>query len=259
MKILLALLCMSIFLTVNGQKAFDSLKIDSNTKLIGTYSEYDRNHTYDHYNFLIDDSLEIINFIKHFRYGKEVDNIVEQNEFTIRVIKNYNQVSVFSISPTYNSIRINGHSYKFDLKNLKSVSEMFPFKYKIEKNVFRRMAEYQSYFNLQIKDKMFLFKFEPYFSDKGNFEIEFPRNSKFSSPKAISEYIKPLIEKIVSKDDYDISYALNEKNMNDQSQFTMTITGRKELFDKLKVDNLKNINWSDPKKESTGWFYYKTN
>lgn len=259
MKTLLALISMSIFLTVNGQKAFDSLRVDSNTKLIGTYSEYDPNHTYDHYNFVIDDSLEIVNFIKHFRYGKEVNNIVEQNEFTIRIIKNYSQVSLFSISPAFNSIRIDGHSYKFDFKNLKSVSEMFPFKYKIEKKVFRSMDEYQRYFDLQIKDKMFLFKLEPYFSDKGNFEIEFPRNSKFSSPKAISEYIKPFIEKIVLNGDYYISYALNEKNMNDQSQFTMTITGRKELFDKLKVDNLENINWSAPRKESTGWFYYKTN
>jgi len=87
------------------------------------------------------------------------------------------------------------------------------------------------------------------------FEIQFPANKKFSSPKAIVGYLNPLIEKIVSKNEYNVVYFLNKKNLSDQTQFTMTITGSRKLFDELRVDNLTNENWTPT--EEVGWFFYR--
>jgi hypothetical protein len=68
--------------------------------------------------------------------------------------------------------------------------------------------------------------------------------------------LTPLIEKIVSKYDYRVTYELNEKNLKDQSQFSMTITGSKKLYDSLVLENLKKEDWQPTIEE--GWFFYRT-
>jgi hypothetical protein len=49
---------------------------------------------------------------------------------------------------------------------------------------------------------------------------------------------------------------LKGKNLQDQTQFTMTIAGSKKLFDSLQIDGIKKDNW-EPTVE-TGWFFYRT-
>ncbi|MGB8191912.1 MAG: hypothetical protein WCF67_08340, partial [Chitinophagaceae bacterium] len=60
--------------------------------------------------------------------------------------------------------------------------------------------------NIQKKDKAFLFDYAPQFKYEGSFEIQFPRNKQFPHPKAISEYLTPLVESVVSKGEYSITY-----------------------------------------------------
>jgi hypothetical protein len=97
----------------------------------------------------------------------------------------------------------------------------------------------------------------PQFEYEGSFEVQFPRNQNFSSPKSITNYLTPLIEKIVSREDYNVSYVLDEKNMKDQTQFTMTITCSKKLFKTLQLGTLQKGEWTPTVEE--GWFFYKTN
>jgi bisphosphoglycerate-independent phosphoglycerate mutase (AlkP superfamily) len=40
------------------KKLFDTLKIDATTKIIGRYPQYDRDKTYEKYNFIIEDSTQ---------------------------------------------------------------------------------------------------------------------------------------------------------------------------------------------------------
>jgi hypothetical protein len=150
----------------------------------------------------------------------------------------------------------NGHTYEFDVKKLKELAKKYPFDYKFDKVPFKNKLDYEQYLEKQKIDKAFLFDYAPQFKYEGSFEIKFPRDSEFSSPKAISDYLKPLVEKIASKNEYRISYILNDKNRNDQTQFTMTITGSKKIFNELQLDNLKKENWTETSEE--GWFFYRT-
>ena len=41
---------------------FDTLTVDSTTKIIGRYPQYDKNRTFEKYNFIIEDSATILQF-----------------------------------------------------------------------------------------------------------------------------------------------------------------------------------------------------
>ena len=57
---------------------FENLTIDKNTKIIGRYPQYDKTKTYEKYNFILEDSLEISNFINSIKLGEEVPNSIEE-------------------------------------------------------------------------------------------------------------------------------------------------------------------------------------
>ncbi|MBK9381089.1 MAG: hypothetical protein IPN39_07155 [Chitinophagaceae bacterium] len=134
------------------------------------------------------------------------------------------------------------------------MNKKYPFKYYHDIKVFKGRDEYDKYLSEQKNNPKFLFDYGPQFKYEGSFEIEFPKNSKFPHPKAISEFLTPYIEKIVSKDDYTLGYVLNSKNMNNRDQYTMTIQGSKRLFEQLKLDKFKNENW-EPTVEDAYFFY----
>lgn len=149
----------------------------------------------------------------------------------------------------------NGRTYVFNTGKIRDLAKKYPFDYRFEKIRFQTREEYIKYLDKQKEDKLFLFSYSPMFKYDGSFEMQFPRNQQYTSPKAISEYLTPIIEKIVSKDDYHVYYKLNEKNRKDQSQFTMTIEGKKKVFDSLQINNLKKGEWTPTVEE--GWFFYK--
>lgn len=226
------------------KELFDTLKIDSTTKIIGRYPQYDKNKTYEMYNFIIEDSTKIVDFIKNLKLGTEVENSTEDPSFELTIVKNHDEIGSWTINPTLKSAMTHdGHTYKFDLTQIAELNKIYPFKYSFEVKIFNKKSEYEAYLATQKSNKNFLFDYRPLFKYEGSFEIEFHNNSKFNSPKAISDFLTPYIEKIVSKDEYTLGYELNDKNMNDRNQYTMTIQGPKKLFEKLKVDKFKNKNW----------------
>lgn len=86
-------------------------------------------------------------------------------------------------------------------------------------------------------------------------KLNFLKTLRFPHPKAISDFLTPYIEKIVNKHAYSLGYRLNAKNMNNRNQFTMFIQGSRKLFEQLRLDNLKNINWQPTVED--GYFFYK--
>lgn len=251
---ILSILTMQLF----GQKSlFDTLKINRSTKIIGRYPQYDKSKTFEKYNFIIEDSAKIVDFIIKLRLGKEVENSIENPSFKLTVVKNYEEIGTWSINPTLGSAMTHdGHTYKFDLNQLVNLNTQYPFNYYHDSKVFNSKDEYEKYLAEQKNNPQFLFDYGPQFKYEGRFEIEFPKNSKFPHPKAISEYLEPYIEKIVKEDDYSLRYELNAKNLSNRGQYTMTIEGPKKLFETLKLENLKNENWQ-PTVEYASFFYKK--
>jgi hypothetical protein len=241
-----------------GQKPlFDTLTIDPGTKIIGRYPQYDKSRAYEKYNFIIEDSTKIAEFIKKISLGREVENSTEDPSFQLTVVKNYAEIGSWTINPTLGSAMTNdGHTYEFDLNQIANLSSQYPFKYYHDIIVFKSRGEYEKYLAKQKVNPNFLFAYGPLFKYEGSFEIEFPKNSQFPHPKAISVFLSPYIEKIVNKDDYSLAYELNRKNMNNPAQYTMTIQGPKKLFEQLKLEKLKNENWQ-PTIEDAYFFYKK--
>jgi hypothetical protein len=236
---------------------FATLKIDATTKIIGRSSEYDKNKTYEKYNFIIENPAQIENFIKNLKLGDEVPNSMEDPNFTLAIVKNRKEIGSWTVNPTLKSVMTNdGHTYKFDLNQISELNSKYPFNYYYEAKVFKSKHEYESYLSGQKNNPGFLFDYAPLFRYEGSFEIEFKKSAQFPNPKAIMDYLEPYIEKIVSKEKYNVVYILDDKNMKDRDQYTMTISGSEKLYEELKVENLKNENWT-PTVEDASFFYKK--
>lgn len=235
---------------------FDTLKVDNTTKIIGMNPHYDKSKTYEKYNFIIEDLTKIEDFIKNIKLGDKVSNSFENPNFKLTVVKNNKEIGSWTINPTQKSAMTHdGRTYKFDLKLISDLNQNFPLKYFHEVKVFTSKKDYKNYLTEQKKNPNFLFDYSPQFKYEGSFEIEFKKSSKFSNPKAISDFLTPLIEKIVTKNEYSLSYVLNKKNINNPDQFTMTIRGSKKIFEELKVKKLTNENWEETIED--GHFFYK--
>ncbi|MDF2382028.1 hypothetical protein JMG10_11160 [Nostoc ellipsosporum NOK] len=236
---------------------FDTAKITPGTKLIGRCHHYDRQKKYKYLSFIIEDTTAIRQALKLLVTGKEVKNRGEDPDFAIELIQQYKRVGVWSVNPSFKNAMNGGKAYYFDSEKIKELAEKYPFEYRFDAIVFKSEKEYDTYVAKQKQEKSFLFSYEPFFRYEGSFEIKFPRNQKFQSPQDVSDYLSPIIEKIVSEDEYSLGYELDERNMKDPGSFIMTIEGSRKLFDKLKVDGYKKENWKAS--VETGFFFYKTN
>ena len=234
---------------------FDSVKLEPGARLIGRYPQYDKKKTYRDLNFCIDDPAEIRKAIQLLRVGEEVENATQDPDFGVALVQGNMESRRWRINPTLRSAGYNGHTYRFDIKKIKELSKRFPFDYRYEKVVFATGEEYETYLAKQKGDSTFLFNYSPSFRFEGSFDVQFPKTEQFSSPRAISEYLDPIIEKIVAKNEYTVSYWLNDRNMRDQSQYTMTIMGSKRLFENLQIDGRTKEAWKPA--VATGMFFYR--
>lgn len=234
---------------------FDTSRVDSETKLIGSYSHSDKTKKYKYLNFIIEDSAIIKKVLSDLVIGEDATRALQNPGFEITIVQNYEDAKSFIVNPDFNSILVDGNFYDFDLKKIKKLAQVYSFDFKLDKLIFENKIDYQQYFDRQKKDKTFLYAYAPTFKYEGSFEIRFPNDKNFSSPRAIINYLDPIISKITAKDGYTIVYILNEKNRNDLNGYTMTIKGNRKIFDELQLDNLKKENWT--KTQEQAYFFYK--
>ncbi len=90
-------LCVAIQ-AISQKNLFDTLKVDTHTKIIGRYPHYDKSRTYEKYNFIIEDSVKIVEFINNLELGKEVENSTEDPSFTLSIVKNYEEIGSWTIT-----------------------------------------------------------------------------------------------------------------------------------------------------------------
>ena len=235
---------------------FDTLQVDSSTKIIGRHPHYDKHMTYSKYNFILENAKDIEKFIRTIKLADEVSNSIEDPAFKLSVIKNKQEIGTWTINPNLGSAMTHdGHTYKFDLAQISNLNRTNPFDYSFKVEIFKSKDQYVKFLNEQKGNPNFLFHYGPQFTYEGSFEIEFIKSDAFPHPKAISEYLEKHIEKILGKDEYSVSYKMSKKNMSERNQYTMTIEGPEKLYKKLKLSNLKNENWI-PMTED-GYFFYK--
>lgn len=162
---------------------FDTLKIEPGTKIIGRHPQYDKSKTFEKYNFIIEDSVDIAKFIRSLRLGKEVANSIGNATFQLTVIKNNIEIRAWTINPTLGSAMTHdGHTYEFDINQIANLSKKYPFTYSHEVKAFTSQIDYEKYLAEQKVNPMFLFAYRPKFKYEGSFEIAFPKNSKFPHP-----------------------------------------------------------------------------
>jgi hypothetical protein len=255
--LLISTLAFSCNFSSEDKLMFDGIKIDDNTRLIGRSEQSGNESIYRNWNFYIDNPTVIKEVLKELTVGPETAGAFETPAFIISIIQQNNQVKDWLVNPTLKSTMYEGHTYQFDVEKVKKLGGKYPLEYKEEEITFSNKEAYDKYLTIQKENKNFLFDYSPQFKYEGSFEVKFPKTNLFSSPKTISEYLEPLIEKVVTKNEYRLSFILDEKNMNDQNQFTMTIAGSKKIFDNLTLDGFGKGNW-EPTVEK-GFFFYKTN
>ncbi|KMQ64910.1 hypothetical protein ACM46_11925 [Chryseobacterium angstadtii] len=246
MKKTILFIILALSQIVHGQnKLFksDNLTDTDSVKIIGMYPKWDKNKSYEKYNFLITDKKVIDSLIESVEYAEPTKNISEQNNFSIILTKGNKVINRWSISPKFTNININGSSRQFDISIVDNLSKKYFFKYIWYEKEFKNEKEF-SKFNAEIlKQEKTLYVNKPIFVYEGSFELQFPKNETFPHPKAIDEYLRPQIEKIVKEKKFSISYKLDEFNMKNRDQYTITVEGPYFLFTDLKEKNSKKGKW----------------
>lgn len=253
--ILFLVFSLNAFAQNEKPKLYDILKVNDSTRIIGIYPHFDKDQTFRDLNFIIENPAEIKKVIQSFEVGDEIANSFDNPNFRVLVVQNFKDVNSWIVSPYSKNVLTKGHTYTFDIEKIKKLHKKYPLNYKFEKASFKNLQEFALYLLKQKQNPAFLFSYNPIFKYEGSFELQFPKNEKFSSPKSISQYIRPMIEKIANPEDFSISFKASEYNLKNADQFTMTITGPKQIFETLKVGELINKNWSAT--EESGIFFYK--
>ncbi|KFF06478.1 hypothetical protein B0A68_21695 [Flavobacterium reichenbachii] len=253
--LLFSFLLFSCFTFSQTKSILENIKIDKNTKLIGMYPQYDKNKTYKNLNFYINDQNIITDLINKLSYEKIVKNRIERNDFRILVLQGNEVLENWMLSPANSNINMNGTFYEFNFKIIKELSKKYPFDYTFFKKEFSTQKEYDAFVLSLRKDNKFLFSYEPDFKFEGTFQIKFLKNSQFPNPKVIDEYLRPKILKIAKESEFNITYILDNYNKENTDQYTMTIEANKDIFDKLKLENLKQKNWQN--NIATGMFFMR--
>ena len=254
LKLLFLLIVFNCF--SQSKSLLDNIKIDNKTKLIGMYAQYDKNKTYQYLNFYIDDKNIIDSLISKLEYSQVVENRMEQNDFKIILLDGNKELNSWIISPMFKNIIVDGVYYDFDLDLIKDLSKKYPFNYTYFKKEFSNQEDFEKYTSKIGNEKNFLFAYEPFFEYEGSFEMIFPKNSEFYSPKMIDNFLRSELNKIAGENDFTISYILDERNLKNRNEFIITIQANKKIYKKLQLKNLQKSNWKD--NQASGMFFMKS-
>ncbi|MGB8191911.1 MAG: hypothetical protein WCF67_08335 [Chitinophagaceae bacterium] len=109
-KLFFALCLVSLSVGAQEKTIFDTSKIVAGVKLVGRYPQYDKQKTYKHLNFIIEDPAVIKHVITTLTLGEEGENIIEDTDFRISLIQDYQEKESFSVNPRLNSARYRGQT-----------------------------------------------------------------------------------------------------------------------------------------------------
>ena len=221
------------------------MNISDSTILIATSTQYKQ------YEFCIKGKSEVANGLKRLTYGKEHNKTVDKNAVVIKLVTKGKIVAIWNVRPRTSVIEVNGKKYWFDSTLLSTLHRKYPVNYYIEEKVFASQLQLENYYQALLKDKSFLYivphDFENEYYQK--FNLTFKKDSMFSSPKAIADYLDAIIIKTIPKDRYSISYSpFPIASQNSVEEFIMTIYSKSELYERF----------NDPNAKKSGLTFYPT-
>jgi len=253
-KLIKLILLLSFFSSFSQNNLiFDNLNLNENMRLIGMYPRYDKNKTFEKYNFIIDDLKVLDSISKIIQKGKEVINQSTRNEFNIRLFEGDKKLRTWSFNPKYNYIRIDGKSYEFDASQILNLTEKYGFSYSFSKKYYQTQEQFNNDYEVMKSDTNLLFVYKPNFKFTGTFDVSYRKSKKFKHPKAITKYLRKKIGRIRDENDYRVYYVANEYNMKNRNQYTMTIESDLELFEWFEDKKAELKDWT-PKEYSATIF-----
>ncbi|MEP4946633.1 MAG: hypothetical protein ABJU26_03740, partial [Flavobacteriaceae bacterium] len=191
-KIILLLFCFSSF--SQKSQVLENLEWNENMRLIGMYPHYDKERTYESYNFIIEDSNVLDSISKIIVKGKEIMNQSTRSEVNIYLYEGENKIKTWSFDPKYKFIRIDGRSYEFDASQVLALTKKYGFRYILKKEFYQTQEEFDKDYSVIRSNPNLLFVYEPDFKYEGSFEVSYRKSGKFKNPKVISEYLSKKID-----------------------------------------------------------------
>lgn len=257
MKILLTSILLFTCFSSFSQKSlvFENLEWNGNMRLIGMYPHYDKERTYEHYNFFIDDAKILDSIAKIIVKGKEIMNQSTRNEVNIYLYDGDNKIKTWSFDPKYKFIRTGGKSYRFDASQIMKLTANYGFRYSLKKERYQTQDQFDKDYSKIESNPNLLFVYEPDFKYEGAFEVSYKKSGKFKHPKAISEYLKKKIEEFRDENEYRVYYVANEYNLKNPNQYTMTIESDFELYKLFEDKKGEKGSWNQ--KEYTAYIFLK--
>ena len=253
MKKFLIIILVLFISSANSQEnlVLKNINFNQNSRLIGMYPHYDKERTFEKYNFIIEDLKVLDSLSKILSKGKEVVNQYTRTELKIRLFDGDNELKTWGINPKYSYIRVDGKSYKFDSYQILNLVKKFGFKYTFKKMTFNSEEHFNAEYEKLKLNKNLLFVYKPNFKFSGKFEVKFLKSRKFKHPKAITEYLNKLITKTKKKGEFRVYYVLTKYNRKNRNQYTMTIESSSDLFQSFKDKNGIKGKWSQNKFNAT--------
>jgi len=245
MKVLITLILYLMFYNSFSQESlvFGNIEFNENMRLIGMYPHYDKDKTFEKYNFIIEDLKELDSISKFIQKGKYVMNQVTENEFVIRLFEGDKIIQTWSLGPKYSYIRTNKKSYEFFTIQILDLAKKYGFKYKYFKKSYKDKIQFDKDYKIMKSDSNFLFVYKPNFKFAGSFEVKFYKSEEFNNPKAIYHYLIKKIGKLKKEEVYHIYFAASDYNRKNRNQYTMTIESDFELYEWFNDNNGEKKEW----------------
>jgi hypothetical protein len=238
-----------IFLLVTisacGQKnsIFKDYKFDSTYTLLSLSPMKETGLQYPDLCFIIKDASELNKLKSSWTLSKKTERIFDMSPVSLYLIKDKVLEKVWTISPVYQNVLNDGDYYEFDIQGLKKLANKFPLSYVQNIDTLLSKNDYLTFAEKCKQNSKFLFLLEPGFEYEGQFTLEVKKDNKLNSPKAAIEMLEKKYNKLVPKDSYHIIYVLTDKNLNDQSQMTLTVESSKVLYDKIVNNEYNKSSW----------------
>ncbi|MFL5810642.1 MAG: hypothetical protein ACJ749_14060, partial [Flavisolibacter sp.] len=196
--------------------------------------------------FMVSDVNELNKLKAEWLLTKKGTQIFDTSPVSVYLLKNKTFEKLWTISPRYENISIDGQEYFFSYQLLKELATKFHLNYIQRTDTLCFKNELPAFVEKCRKNPKFIFLLEPNLKYDGKFYVSFKTDKKINSPAIAIELLDKRLSKIASTKDYDLIYEpfnSDINDINDQSRITITVECRKSVYHKLKKEDSATSSW----------------
>jgi len=247
MRSILVFLFLIIAASTNGQveSIFKDYHFDNSYTLLSISPNIKGRLLYSEYCFILKDLSDLQKVKSSWIIKKKGENLFDASPITVCLIKDKSLVEIWTFSPKYNTISVDGDEYLFNPQLLKNLSKKFPFNYSQHIDTVKTKNDYKLFIQKIKSNPKFVFEYgEPDFKYEGTFNIEFKVDKKINSPDAAIKSLKEQLKKMGKAYKYSVSYLpFSESNSNQSARITLTVESNKDLYNDLKNGAFVKGSW----------------